>query len=358
MALSNITIPSFTTLIPVDTRTNNLKVLLLPTVSTNTGRMILFKDYYGTSSNSTFTISTTGTDFIDDTANRYTFSNSFGSMSFISDGLRSWRVSGLYTGGLTPGTFSPTQFAGLSLWLDAADTSTFTLSGASVTQWRDKSGNSRHAVGNLGTGAYSATGLNSLPTVQITASGNMVSPVAASTFSAGIFVFVVFQKTGANQTYDTVVTRVNGANSQPAPFDFYTSGTNTTTRLVGNGGTSAQISETITSVARRTTPTVLFQGVPGVASGSTLLWDESINGTLTNYTLGTSFTYGDTGTAIHLGTRGDNATKMIGNISEVLVYAASSFSISQRQQMEGYLAWKWGIQADLPVGHPYKSAAP
>lgn len=102
MSYCNINIPSFTTLIPVDTRTNNLKVMLLPTVSTNSGQLIIFKDYYGTSSNSTFNISTTGTDLIDDINNRYTFSNAFGSMSFLSDGLRSWRTMCLYDGGLTP----------------------------------------------------------------------------------------------------------------------------------------------------------------------------------------------------------------------------------------------------------------
>jgi len=102
MALCNITIPSFTTLIPVDTRTNNLKVLFLPTVSTNPGQLILFKDYYGTASNSTFNISTSGTDLIDNINWRYTFSNAFGSMAFQSDGLRSWQTIGLYDGALTP----------------------------------------------------------------------------------------------------------------------------------------------------------------------------------------------------------------------------------------------------------------
>ena len=29
-----------------------------------------------------------------------------------------------------------------------------------------------------------------------------------------------------------------------------------------------------------------------------------------------------------------------------------------RQQLEGYLAWKWGLEANLPVDHPYKNAAP
>ena len=31
---------------------------------------------------------------------------------------------------------------------------------------------------------------------------------------------------------------------------------------------------------------------------------------------------------------------------------------TDRQKIEGYLAWKWGLQTSLPVGHPYKSAAP
>jgi len=31
---------------------------------------------------------------------------------------------------------------------------------------------------------------------------------------------------------------------------------------------------------------------------------------------------------------------------------------TQRQQIEGYLAWKWGLQGSLPAGFPYKSAAP
>jgi hypothetical protein len=42
---------------------------------------------------------------------------------------------------------------------------------------------------------------------------------------------------------------------------------------------------------------------------------------------------------------------------EIIVYDGIMTSL-QRQQIEGYLAWKWGIQANLPAGHPYKTAAP
>lgn len=102
---STVNIPANVSVIPVDTRLIP-KVLYLPTVSTNSGRFLLFKDYYGTSSNSTFTISTTGTDLIDDYNFKYTFSNAFGGMSFVSDGLRSWRLMDYYNGLNTPSVIS------------------------------------------------------------------------------------------------------------------------------------------------------------------------------------------------------------------------------------------------------------
>ena len=30
---------------------------------------------------------------------------------------------------------------------------------------------------------------------------------------------------------------------------------------------------------------------------------------------------------------------------------------SERQLVEGYLAWKWSLQTSLPAGHPYYSSA-
>jgi hypothetical protein len=43
-----------------------------------------------------------------------------------------------------------------------------------------------------------------------------------------------------------------------------------------------------------------------------------------------------------------------GVIYEILVYN-SALSNTDRQIVEGYLAWKWGIEAQLPTGHPYKN---
>jgi hypothetical protein len=46
-----------------------------------------------------------------------------------------------------------------------------------------------------------------------------------------------------------------------------------------------------------------------------------------------------------------------GYISEIIVYN-SSLTTSQRQQVEGYLAWKWGLQNNLPDTHAYKKIKP
>ena len=45
-----------------------------------------------------------------------------------------------------------------------------------------------------------------------------------------------------------------------------------------------------------------------------------------------------------------------GAFAEVLI--VEDVTTATRQKLEGYLAWKWGLEANLPIGHPYKSAAP
>lgn len=46
-----------------------------------------------------------------------------------------------------------------------------------------------------------------------------------------------------------------------------------------------------------------------------------------------------------------------GHVFEVLIYN-SALAQAARQRVEGYLAWKWGMQGQLPSNHPWKSSAP
>lgn len=46
-----------------------------------------------------------------------------------------------------------------------------------------------------------------------------------------------------------------------------------------------------------------------------------------------------------------------GKIGEI-VFFDSALSAANRQRMEGYLAHKWGLSANIPNDHPYKNSAP
>jgi hypothetical protein len=47
----------------------------------------------------------------------------------------------------------------------------------------------------------------------------------------------------------------------------------------------------------------------------------------------------------------------IGRVYEYVRFH-SNLATTDRNKIEGYLAWKWGIQSSLPSNHPYKTAAP
>ncbi len=48
---------------------------------------------------------------------------------------------------------------------------------------------------------------------------------------------------------------------------------------------------------------------------------------------------------------------MEGYMGEVLYYNTTLTTL-QIQQIEGYLAWKWGLVSQLPAAHPYKNFPP
>lgn len=55
------------------------------------GRLLIFKDFYGNSVNSSFFLSTTGIDFLDSSNTVMRFASPFTAVSLQSDGIRNWR---------------------------------------------------------------------------------------------------------------------------------------------------------------------------------------------------------------------------------------------------------------------------
>jgi hypothetical protein len=327
MSFSTVTIGPRASVIPVDTRTIP-KVLYLPTVSTNQGRYLMFKDYYGTSVASSFTLSTTGTDLIDDFNPSYAFSNAFGSISFVSDGLRSWRTLNLYNGGVTPvgGAWSPLQIPGLLVWTDA---STLNLpNNTALSTWTN--GGSQGTVNCTGT--FLTNQLNGLGIVRLTTS-QIWSIASQPTPSAYSMVFVTRQRGGTNG-------RVLQSASGNYLYGYWNGGKN---RLwVENnpgflGGSASDTQWDLFSHTRTQNSAYLF----------------NYNGT-TSYSGGSSLNGPLPGLTINTGGSGESSDC---DIAEITLYN-TQLPLAQVQIVEGYLAWKWGLQGNLPASHPYKNAPP
>jgi hypothetical protein len=62
------------------------------------------------------------------------------------------------------------------------------------------------------------------------------------------------------------------------------------------------------------------------------------------------------GALSRLGNNEAATTPWDGDMYEVIVL--SDLTDAERQEAEGYLAWKWGLVASLPSGHPYKNVSP
>jgi len=77
-----------------------------------------------------------------------------------------------------------------------------------------------------------------------------------------------------------------------------------------------------------------------------------LNGTLaasdTNTTLLTSWNGGNIGNNVF----GAGTAYYLGTIKEIIFFKPN-LTTNQQQQVEGYLAWKWGLQKNLPALHPY-----
>jgi hypothetical protein len=83
-------------------------------------------------------------------------------------------------------------------------------------------------------------------------------------------------------------------------------------------------------------------------------WRLYLNGTLF-YSSGTNSVAWKSTPLI--GKTAEFAAALDGDVPEIVVYSGALATLN-RQRVEGYLAWKYGQQAKLPVGHPYKNAAP
>jgi surface protein len=228
------------------------------------------------------------------------------------------------------------------LWLDSSDGSTLTLSGSSVTQWDDKSGNNRDATTTSGNEPQTGATFNGLTTIEFNSKWFDLPDFALGA-DATVFMLANRDTTGS---FQTIMTLYNGTNSFAELWG--SSGFPTKYMYYGvanqeiRGNTSLSDDTYYFTCIKRTynAPTVYDINLylngsadgTGQANESNLFTDSLIG-------------------------KDQYGAYFDGNIGEILVFN-SALSDADREKVEGYLAWKWGMEGDLPIGHPYKNSAP
>ena len=238
--------------------------------------------------------------------------------------------------------FTPIDIPGCQLWLDGGDATSVTGT-STVTEWRDKSGNGRNLGVGSGTTSYASNG--------VTLSTSYMFVDSAVDLTAFTF-FIVAKSDVATNNQIVFGARPDTSyvwNSTDG-FAFYMD-YQTSTRLYGETALGAQVS---TNALTTSSPNIF-----AYTSGSTVI-NAHINGASgAGASSLNARTYTAQGFAI--GAEWDgfaysyvNATA---TIYEAIVYNASLTNV-QRQAVEGYLAWKWGLNASLSSSNPLYKLPP
>ena len=228
--------------------------------------------------------------------------------------------------------FAPQCINNCIFWLDAADQSSYTP-GASITSFRNKGYGAGSTTSVTGTIGSTTAEINGIPALAFSAASFTLGPSMTYTQTTRTaFLVVNIGASGSTRNF-----MIGGANS----IDTQLVSVNTDLELSYN----AHINYSTTS------PYPIFN-TTSIICGTTLSTNPGIfvNG------LAQTLASGNTPLAY---TTGASAQQQIGNnatatfvLGEAMIFDGAITDI-QRQQVEGYLAQKWGLQSFLPPTHPY-----
>lgn len=251
------------------------------------------------------------------------------------------RIHPFYPGQPFTRYFNPNDIDSCILWLDGADAgaASMTLSGTTVTTWYDKSGNGNNTTSYTGTPTITAAAINGIRAVYFNGSSYLQGAMTGSGTTQTIFV-VGIESSGAAGNAGLVCAGKSGILDWNDVSSF---------AITNGGGASNPIvlaTRTVNSQllpVTYTTPfliSITFDGtyVNSTFNGAVEGTAIAVSGTFsyTNYSIGT-----------RAGSTGPGAANWLGYIGEVIIYQ-NNLSITERQRVEGYLGWKWGINTALP----------
>jgi hypothetical protein len=246
--------------------------------------------------------------------------------------------------------FNPTDVPGCALWLDGADSSSLVLSGSNVTQWNDKSGNGFNgtvvnaSVGSPIAPSYVTNSINGLSAITMSGTSYFTGStnVNSTTLTCFFIGNCVFGTGGSSQQ------RILGL-SVPG-LDDYSSTLRPIPLSVISGGTqliayrNAGMASAIVVSGTNFIGCCLFDGTSNYMYKDGILGTQvASSGTFTTSIYGVG---SDAGTQFMGATSSLGTNCLVGKIGEIIVYN-TALTTSQRQQVEGYLAHKWGLSTNL-----------
>jgi hypothetical protein len=222
--------------------------------------------------------------------------------------------------------WSPNVFR-LAAWYDAADLATLVTESGAVTDWRDKSGNGRNLTAvAMQRPTYTANGFNNRPAINYGAAQNNNR----------------LSWTGA--AFNPVRTFGVAHWEGPSPF-------------VGYSGLLSYPFFGNRDLILVEVSNQWFGARPIFLNGN-----DPIATPLP--TISTPFLWVDNEAAsagrntIFIGAdRFENNRGWRGKIAEVVITLFEP-TLRERRTIEGYLAWKWGLEANLPANHPFRNRPP
>ena len=248
---------------------------------------------------------------------------------------------------LNNGLFLPTSIPGCQIWLDGADpagTGIAPINGASISTWADKSGNAKSATATSGNATFSAAALNGRGVLAFGGAAYLTSQLTMAT-TTPLTYFAVARPNVTTNFY--AVSAINGGptNVRPNTLMLYKAYND---YWWFSGGTGAVDGNTVTLLSSTSRYDI------NANYWSPSYTQMNINGTSYASSSAAPTSLANGGTFL-VGIASGLYEYWNGWIAELIIYN-SALTTNQRQQIEGYLAWKWGLQANLPPTHPYKAA--
>ena len=260
----------------------------------------------------------------------------------------------------SPRLWMPTDLpAGtLLLWLDAFDSSTIALSSGRVSQWRDKSGNFRHAMQATASNqpTYLSSAFNNRGGINFASGTSQALETPAFNFApGGSFTVTVIASNTSSAWGRLTVSKAAGSNSYQSQY-------------LGNNGSGSSL----LSIHRNSSVTSPISSKANTALGATIIAHQVVAtadiGANTNSVrffddTPATLTFDSTAvnTSAGLGIGGNISLAQLvepwgGNIGEIIVTGA--ISIREFRLIQGYSYWRSGEQANLSISHPFRNRPP